>query len=216
MCGMASTSDPVRCLEFGHVGPQVLGVLAVELGEGQGLVGHAGIAAEQHVAVQVVAADGRPLEADHRGEHAGVVVLVGQRRIGLPGVAHGLLALDRRHVARERADDFHGGGEDRVEVAAGQRRIPLAALLGRQDLRIAAQQLRHQTIHLGMVRDHQEVERPRRAWRAGPPVETTSSPRAKRKASSWPSRFIVPASTETAVCRWVSPNSGRVGKLRPA
>ena len=36
----------------------------------------------------------------------------------------------------------------------------------------------------------------RRPW-----VEVTSSPRANRKASSCPSRHIVPASTEIAVCR---------------
>ena len=49
-----------------------------------------------------------------------------------------------------------------------------------------------------------------------PCVVVTSSPRAKRKASSWLSRFIVPASTDTIVCRCVSPHSTRTGKLRPA
>ena len=44
-----------------------------------------------------------------------------------------------------------------------------------------------------------------------PCVVVTSSPRAKRKASSCPIRHIVPASTETAVCRCVSPQKTRVG-----
>jgi hypothetical protein len=48
-----------------------------------------------------------------------------------------------------------------------------------------------------------------------PCVVVISSPRAKRYASSWPTRHIVPASTETAVCRCVSPQRTRVGKSRP-
>ena len=50
----------------------------------------------------------------------------------------------------------------------------------------------------------------RRPW-----VDTTSSPRAKRNASSWLRVHMVPASTDTAVCRWVSPHSSSVGKSRP-
>jgi hypothetical protein len=50
------------------------------------------------------------------------------------------------------------------------------------------------------------------------PVDVvTSSPRANRYASSGPSlQPAAPASTEMAVCRWVSPHSTRVGKSRPA
>ena len=44
-----------------------------------------------------------------------------------------------------------------------------------------------------------------------PSVVVISSPRAKRKASSCPTRHMVPASTEIAVCRWVSPKKTRVG-----
>ena len=45
----------------------------------------------------------------------------------------------------------------------------------------------------------------------------TSSPRAKRYASSRPRRLPkAPASIELPVWRWVSPQNTRVGKLRPA
>ena len=148
-------------LEVLHVGPEVLGVLAVVLREGQRLVCDAGVAAEEHVAVQVVAADRGPLEADDRREGAGVVVAVGERGVGLPGVADRRLALDRRHVAGQRADDLHRRGEDGVVIAAGQLRVPALSGLGGEHLGVAAEELRHQAVHLGVVRDHQEVERPR-------------------------------------------------------
>ena len=147
-------------LELGQVLPEVFRILAVELRERQGAVRDARIAAEEHVAVQVVAADGGPLETDDRGEAAGLVVLVGQRRVGLPGIAHGLVALDGRLLAGQRGDDLHRRREDRVLVAGGQGVVPLPAVLRGQDLGIAAQQLRHQPVHLGVVGDHEEIERP--------------------------------------------------------
>ena len=55
----------------------------------------------------------------------------------------------------------------------------------------------------------------RESFARSPCVVVISSPRAKRYASSWPMRHMVPASTETAVCRWVSPHKTRVGKSRP-
>ena len=148
-------------LEARQVAPEVFRVLAVELGVGQGAVRHAGVAAEDHVAVQVVAADGGPLEADERGEAPRLVVLVRQRRVGLPGVLHGPVALDGRHLARQRGHDLHRRGEDRVVVAARQRGVPLLPCFRGQDLGIAAEELRHQAVHLGVVGDHEEVERAR-------------------------------------------------------
>jgi len=55
----------------------------------------------------------------------------------------------------------------------------------------------------------------RESFARKPCVVVTSSPRAKRKASSCPSRFMVPASTETIVWRCVSPHNTRVGNSRP-
>ena len=50
-----------------------------------------------------------------------------------------------------------------------------------------------------------------------PADAVTSSPRAKRYASSLSSRVPkAPASRDALVCRWVSPQKTRVGKLRPA
>jgi len=50
----------------------------------------------------------------------------------------------------------------------------------------------------------------------GCPLEaTTSSPRANRYASGTPSRLPNnPASMDSAVCRWLSPHRGRLGKAR--
>ncbi len=50
-----------------------------------------------------------------------------------------------------------------------------------------------------------------------PVDEVSSSPRAKRCASSGKSLAPnAPASNELPVCRWVSPQNTLVGKLRPA
>ena len=118
-------------LELGHVLPEVFRVLTVELGEGQRPVRHARIAAKQHIAVQVVATDGRPFEADHRREMARFVVAVRQRGVGLPRVPDGPGVLDRGFLAGKRFHDLHCGCEDAVEVTADQLRVPVPARLRR-------------------------------------------------------------------------------------
>ena len=204
-------------LEVRHVGPEVLGVLAVVLREGQRLVGDAGVAAEEHVAVQVVAADRGPLEADDRGEGPGVVVAVGERGVGLPGVADRALALDRRLVAGERADDLHGGGEDRVDVAAGQLGVPALARLGREHLGVAGEQLRHQAVHLGVVGDDEEVERAaelgaQAAGRDRPPRRGRSGRRPPARAG--PSCRRRPRSRCAGGCRRTAAGSGSCARRR--
>ena len=88
-----------------HPGPQLLGVLAVPRRERQDLVGLVLAVAEHDVAVQVVALRHRgPLVADHRGEAARLVELVGGGGVLLPHRLHDraddLRVLDRR---RQRA-----------------------------------------------------------------------------------------------------------------
>ena len=56
--------------------------------------------------------------------------------------------------------DLHGRLEGRVGVASAQHVVPALALLGSEDLGIALEELRHQAVHLGVVRDHDPVERP--------------------------------------------------------
>ena len=217
LCGMASTSaaglllERLPCRSRGPRGSCCRTARTAASGSAT-----LGVAAEEHVAVQVVAADRGPLEADDRGEGAGVVVAVGERGVGLPGVADRRLALDRRLVAGERADDLHRRGED---PCRGRRWSARRTSAGRPRWRAPRDRRSRSCGIRPYISAWSEITRKssgRESLARRPPVEVTSSPRAKRKASSWPSRFIVPASTEIAVCRWVSPNSGRVGKLRPA
>src|SRR5215217_2404901 len=72
-----------RLLPFGHPLPEVLGVLALERGVGQYLVGLVLVVAVDDVPVQVVAAAGvrRPLVRDERREAAWLVVLLRDRGV---------------------------------------------------------------------------------------------------------------------------------------
>ena len=92
--------------------------------------------AEEHVAVQVVAArHRRPLVADHRGEPARLVVLLGRRRVLLPDRLHDrpddLRILDRR---RQRALRLRGDQLvlrlRRFLAARLQRRVPSGRAIG--------------------------------------------------------------------------------------
>jgi hypothetical protein len=79
----------------------------------------------------------------------------------VPRIAHGPVVLDRRVRLRQGSDDLHGRREHTIVIAADQFLIPFPSELGGQDLRIAAQQLRHEAIHFCMVGDDEEVERTR-------------------------------------------------------
>ncbi len=149
-------------LVLGEMGPQVLGVLAVVLREGEGLVHPDRTVAEQDVAVQVVGTLGGVFAADDRREHARRIGAVGERRVRVPSVLDRLGFVDRRFLVRKRADNLHCRVEGSLRVAGGQRLVPGAPLIGRRDLlRVAGQQLWHQPVHLGVVGDDQPVQQPR-------------------------------------------------------
>ena len=75
--------------------------------------------------------------------------------------------------------------------------VPLLALSGRRDRRACRRAVGEEAHVVGVVGDHEEVERARRASPAGRSTPSTSSPRANRYASRGPSRAPnAPASIE--------------------
>ena len=145
-------------LELVEVLPQILGILAIVLRERHRLVGYAGVSTEDDVPVQVVAAEGRVLVADQGRETSRLVVFVGEGRVLFPGRFHHLIGLDRWVLLRERGDNLHRCLELLVVVPL-QHVIPLPPFFLRQDHLITLLQLRHQTVHLGVIRQNEEVER---------------------------------------------------------
>ena len=154
-----------------HPGPELLGVFAVPGRERKHLARASLAVAQQHVAVQVVAARRRrPLEADERGELAGLVVLVGHDGRALPH-RHHQRARDLRvgqHrwqcVGRLRADQFgyrRGGlGAARLDHAAPALDGAVA-----HQRRVAVVDLGDEPETLAVVAQDDEIERPRQARR---------------------------------------------------
>jgi len=154
-----------------HPVPEFLRVLAVPGREREHLARASLTVAQQHVAVQVVAARRRrPLEADERGELPGLVVLVGHDGRALPD-RHHQRARDLRvgqHrwqcVGRLRADQLghrrRGLGAARLDHATP----PLDGAVAHQ-LRVALVDLGDESEPLGVVAQDDEVERPRQARR---------------------------------------------------
>src|SRR6185295_2436086 len=101
-------------------------------------------AAEDHVAVQVVAPRGRgPFEADERGESARLVVLLGGSRLSLPHRSGERVVALEGVVARAQAlDPF----VERFDALARlDQVVHLATPLRFQQLRIRAGELRRKT-----------------------------------------------------------------------
>ena len=96
-----------------HPLPEILGVLAIERGDGQDLVGLVTAVAVDHVAVQVVTASGvaRPLEPDEGRELARFVVCVADGGIALPDGCRERAALHLLGdlMVRLGLDHLHGG-----------------------------------------------------------------------------------------------------------
>ena len=115
-----NSQDLSACLlfELGEMPPEVLGILAVELGIRDRSVGYARIAAKDHIAVEIVTSDRSPLEADQRREASRLIVLVGQRSVGVPSIADCFLAFDGRYVTGKISDNLHRGGEYAIVVSA--------------------------------------------------------------------------------------------------
>ncbi len=141
--------------------PQHGRVLAVEGGERHDLVGLVLAVAEDHDAMQVVAAVvGSPFVADQRGKPSGLVVALGGAGVVLPDRARELSAQHRfrRRAGANRADDLDrrlartlATGCHQV-VPAPQRRVGHQGRVALLDFLRGAQPL-------GMIGDHQEIER---------------------------------------------------------
>ena len=149
-----------------HPFPQLDRVVAAQRrqrGERLDQAGLRAVAAEDDVAMQVVAARiRRPLVADERGESAGLVVRLGGLDGLLPGVSIGRgprRGESLRHlVLAEAGDDV----DRRLgPFAALDLVVPLASLRRGQQLRFAAHQLREEPHAVRVIGDDQEVERPR-------------------------------------------------------
>ena len=74
--------------------PQILWILAVELGIRHQPVGLARIPTKQHIAVQIIAAHGGVFKTNDSRESAWVVVMIGQSSICSPGIADGFVIVD--------------------------------------------------------------------------------------------------------------------------
>ena len=118
--------------------------------------------------MQVVAAGVRgPLVADEGGEAARLVVFLrGGDRL-LPGAAIGARAREVHEILGERA--LREGDDDldrRLRALAGlDHVVPFAARRIGQDLGLAGEQVREEAHVVGVIGDHQEVERTRQLHR---------------------------------------------------
>ena len=149
-----------------HPLPQVARIRAAERRQRRVRLDQRGLGAAvapDDIAMQIVSAGVRgPLIADEGGEAAGLVRLL-RRLDGLaPGAAVGGRARKRealRHLAlAEAGDDVDGG----LRAFAGiDLVVPFPSLRRREQGRIAADQQREKAHAVGVVRDHEEVERPR-------------------------------------------------------
>ena len=171
MCGIASRRPPVLRLVLVHPRPELLRVLALPGGEREDLVGLVLAVAEQHVAVQVVAARHRgPLVADHRREASGIVVFLGCRGVLLPDGFHDraddLWILDGRGQRVLRLAGHHVVGGVRGGLPAFLHRlVPSSQDRILRKRGIAFIDLEHQPQALGVVGDHQEIQRARQLGR---------------------------------------------------
>ena len=126
------------------------------------------IVAEDDIAMQVVAAGVRgPLVADEGGEAAGLVeMLRGGNRL-LPRAAIGARSREIHEVLRERSvregdDDLDRG----VRALAGlDHVVPFAAGRVGEDFGLAREQIRKEAHIVGVIGDHEEVERTRELHR---------------------------------------------------
>ena len=147
--------------ELRQMAPQILRVLTVELREGHGLIGDRCVAAEQDVPVQIVPTASGVLVTDDGGESPGLVEPIGQGRVLPPGIPHRRRIVDRGDLLAERGDDLHRRAESQIGIASVQLVVPAPTDLGPEDRRIAIPELRHQAVHLRVIRDDDEVERSR-------------------------------------------------------
>ena len=141
--------------------PQHGRVLAVEGGERHDLVGLVLAVAEDHDAVQVVAAVvGGPLVADQRGEPPGLVVALGDAGVVLPDRARELRAEHRfwHRAGADRADHLDRR-LDRALAAGCHQVVPAPQRRVRHQVRVALLDLLGGAQAFGVIGDDQEIER---------------------------------------------------------
>ena len=146
-------------LVCGHEGPEILGILAVERGEGQDLLHPVGPVPEHHDPVQIVAIDGRgPFVTVEHGESARIVVFGGRVDDPIPDRALDLgvvvLGFPAPEVGHHPDRDRPGG-----IAALLHGFVPLLALVGREQSGIGLAEEIGDPEVLGVVREHQEVQR---------------------------------------------------------
>ena len=150
-----------------HPFPEIAGIVAAgrQRRIGHDLACKIAVVAEQHVAVEIVAAGvRRPFIADDGREAARLVGFFrGIDRI-MPGGAIGVgtrIVKDRtlELTRAERGDDVDGGGG---ALARLDHVIPFAAQRVREKLRFPFQEIREEAHIVGVIGDDQEVERPRK------------------------------------------------------
>ncbi len=156
---------------LGHPLPELFRVFALPGREREHLVGLVLVVAEQDVAVQVVAARHRgPFVADHRGEAARLVELLRRGGVLLPHRLHDraddLGVLDGRRQGALRLAGHHVVGGVRGGLAAFLHRlVPSDQDRILHECGIAFIDLEHQPQALGVVGDHQKVQRARQLGR---------------------------------------------------
>ncbi len=151
-------------------GVEIEGIVRAErrLGRQRGdLAGTVSAVAQDYVAVQVVAfRDRRPFEADEGGEPARLVELVSSLGYVVPDpgvdLRAGAVVLEKL-LGKGFVDEV----EDHVDRRFSSRRasylerlVPFLALGFRHDVRSPVLNVRRKAHHVGMVRDHEPVERP--------------------------------------------------------
>ena len=107
------------------------------------------------------------IQTDDRREAARVVVAVSQRRVAFHALRTALSFLIGASGFDREATISIAVAKTRSSISADQFLIPFPSDLGGQYLRVAAQQLRHEAIHFGMVGDDEESRADARASREG-------------------------------------------------
>jgi hypothetical protein len=152
-------------LVVGHPLPELFRVVAAQRllgGEGLDPAGAVAGVTEDHVPVKVVAAGvRRPLVADERREPAGLVGLLGRLDRLRPGAPVGRRAGSgqepRRHLSlAEAADDLQ---RRRCPLTRVDHLVPPTPLRKGHHLRVAPDDHREEAHPVGVIGDHQEVER---------------------------------------------------------
>ena len=155
----------------GEIVPQVFRVDCLGRGQGQDLVGEAGIVAEDHHAVQVCPARrGRPFKPDQGGEPARLVIGIGDLADMVPDTALEGFVVEGRGCAPLERDRWRQklgvqGGIVLIGLRPEILRAPALAPVSRQQGLVAFLDRLPQAEEFGVVGHDEEIERARQAQR---------------------------------------------------